>query len=182
MNIEHLKAVFGVAEPLTNYKTMDEALCAPDLAPEWKARVVAFYELAVALTESRVQDRDSLSSWSDLTRYLHTALAWHTREQFDVLFLDRKNRLMRRETMGHGTIDHAPVYPREVVRRALELGACALILAHNHPSGDPSPSTADVDMTRLIVEAARLFEIPVHDHVVIGRTGHASMRQLGLMP
>jgi DNA repair protein RadC len=102
-------------------------------------------------------------------------------EQFRVLFLDRKNRLIRDEVLGEGTVDHAPVYPREVVKRALELEASALILVHNHPSGDPSPSTADVDMTKLIVEAARTMEIAVHDHLIVGRQGHASLRQLGLM-
>jgi DNA repair protein RadC len=102
-------------------------------------------------------------------------------EQFRVLFLDRKNKLIRDEILSQGTVDHAPVYPREVVRRALELQASALILVHNHPSGDPAPSSADVEMTKLIVDAARTMDISVHDHLIIGRDRHSSLRQMGLM-
>ena len=109
------------------------------------------------------------------------ALAEEPREQFRALFLDRRNQLMRDELTAHGTVDHAPVYPREVVRRALELSASSIILVHNHPSGDPQPSTADVEMTRKIVEAARVFDIQVHDHLVVGRNGVASLRTLGLL-
>jgi DNA repair protein RadC len=98
-----------------------------------------------------------------------------------VLFLDRKNQLIADETLGRGTVDHAPVYPREVARRALELSACALILVHNHPSGDPAPSSADIDMTRQIVDAVRPLRIEVHDHLVVGRDGVASFKALGLI-
>jgi len=98
-----------------------------------------------------------------------------------VLFLDRKNALIVDEVQSEGTVDHAPVYPREIVKRALELSASALILVHNHPSGDPTPSRADIDMTREIVEAARALRITVHDHLVIGRGGHASFKALGLL-
>lgn len=125
--------------------------------------------------------RDVLSSWSSVVSYCQRTLQGMGREQFHVLFLDRKNKLIRDERMGDGTVDHAPVYPREVVRRALELQASALILVHNHPSGDPTPSSADIEMTRLIVEAARTMDISVHDHLIVGRDGHASLRQLGLM-
>lgn len=97
------------------------------------------------------------------------------------MFLDKKNRLLRDERLGQGTVDHAPVYPREVVRRALELCASALILLHNHPSGDPTPSAADVEMTRQIVAAARALNLVVHDHLVVGRDGVASLKALGLM-
>ena len=110
-----------------------------------------------------------------------TALAHEAREQFRVLFLDKKNQLIADEIMNRGTVDHAPVYPREVVRRALELSASAVILVHNHPSGDPTPSSADVDMTRQIVEAARPLRITIHDHLVVGRDGVASFKALGLM-
>ncbi|HEY2356500.1 MAG TPA: DNA repair protein RadC, partial [Phenylobacterium sp.] len=113
--------------------------------------------------------------------YLRTVMTGVPREQFRVLFLDKKNQLIADEVMGRGTVDHAPVYPREVVRRALELNASALVLAHNHPSGDPTPSTADVDMTRQIVEAARTLSIAVHDHIVVGGAETASLRALGLM-
>jgi DNA repair protein RadC len=102
-------------------------------------------------------------------------------EQFRVLFLDRKNKLLKDEIQGRGTIDHTPVYTREVIRRALELGATAIILVHNHPSGDPAPSISDVEMTKEIVDAARPLGITVHDHFVIGKGRHASLRQLGLM-
>jgi DNA repair protein RadC len=128
-----------------------------------------------------LKQRDALSSWSALVTYCQRSMQGLGSEQFRVLFLDRKNRLIRDEVLGEGTVDHAPVYPREIMRRALELQASALILVHNHPSGDPSPSTADVEMTKLIVEAARTLEITVHDHLVVGRQGHASLRQLGLM-
>ena len=125
--------------------------------------------------------REALSSWSAVVSYCQRTMQGLGTEQFRVLFLDRKNKLIRDEIMGAGTVDHAPVYPREVVKRALELEASALILVHNHPSGDPSPSSADVDMTKLVVEAARTLDIAVHDHLIVGRQGHASLRQLGLM-
>lgn len=124
---------------------------------------------------------DHGSSWSQLIAYVRTALAHQPREQFRVLFLDKKNVLMLEEIQATGTIDHAPVYPREVVRRALELNASSMILVHNHPSGDPSPSTADIEMTRKVMDAARVFDIQVHDHVIVGRLGTASFRSLGLI-
>src|SRR5690606_1907185 len=109
------------------------------------------------------------------------ALQHEPREQFRVLYLDKKNQLILDEVQNRGTVDHAPVYPREVVRRALELSASALILVHNHPSGDPTPSRADIDMTRQVVEAGLSLNVTVHDHLVVGRDGVASFKQLGLM-
>jgi DNA repair protein RadC len=135
--------------------------------------------LRIGLAE--VAKRPVISSWSALTAYAKTALAHEPREQFRVLFLDKKNQLIADEVMNEGTVDHAPVYPREVARRALELAASALILVHNHPSGDPTPSGADVDMTRQVVEAAKTLRIAVHDHLVVGRDGVASLKALGLM-
>jgi DNA repair protein RadC len=123
----------------------------------------------------------ALSSWRALVDYCMLQMARETNEQFRILFLDRKNKLLRDEVQSRGTVDHTPVYPREVVKRALELGASAIILAHNHPSGDPTPSSADVEMTKQIVDAAKTLDITVHDHLIIGRSGHASLRQLGLM-
>ena len=123
----------------------------------------------------------ALSSWRALVDYCMLQMARETNEQFRILFLDRKNKLLRDEVQGRGTIDHTPVYPREVVKRALELGATSIILVHNHPSGDPTPSSSDVEMTKQIVDAARTLDITVHDHLIIGRSGHASLRQLGLM-
>lgn len=126
-------------------------------------------------------DKPLLSSWSEVIAYVRTAQAFEDRELFRILFLDKKNRLIASEVQGRGTVDHTPVYVREVVKRALDLGATALILVHNHPSGDPTPSQADVDMTRRIVEAAKPLGVVVHDHIIVGREGHASLRALGLM-
>jgi len=137
--------------------------------------------LALAMARAEACQRPVLSSWTALTSYLRAALAHAPREQFRTLYLDKRNILIREEWRADGTVDHAPVYPREVVRRALELSASAMILVHNHPSGDPTPSRADIDMTRRIVDAARVFDIQVHDHVVVGREGTKSFRALGLM-
>jgi DNA repair protein RadC len=128
-----------------------------------------------------VTNRDIVSSWPALMDYCRTAMAHESREQFRILFLDKKNALIADEVQQRGTVDHTPVYPREVVRRALDLSATAIILVHNHPSGDPAPSDADIAMTGKIVEAARHLGITVHDHVIIGRAGHASFRALGLI-
>lgn len=137
--------------------------------------------LAMAMVRAEACQRPVLSSWTSLTAYLRAALAHAPREQFRTLYLDKRNILLREEMRADGTVDHAPVYPREVVRRALELSASAMILVHNHPSGDPTPSRADIDMTRKIVDAARVFGIEVHDHVIVGREGTKSFRALGLM-
>ena len=128
-------------------------------------------------------DREQLilSSWSSLIEYCRAAMAFEDIEQFRILFLDKKNRLIADEVQQRGTVDHTPVYPREVIKRALELSATALILVHNHPSGDPSPSTADVQMTRQIVDVARPLGISVHDHIIIGTSGHASLKGLKLI-
>lgn len=139
------------------------------------------HEATLRAAREQVVRRPVISSWAALLAYVKAALAHEPREQFRVLFLDRKNQLIADEIMNHGTVDHAPVYPREVVRRALELSASALILVHNHPSGDPTPSSADIDMTRQIADAARALRISVHDHLVAGRDGVASFRALGLM-
>src|SRR5687768_12880313 len=139
------------------------------------------HEATLRAAKEQVARRPVISSWSALLAYVKTALAHEAREQFRVLFLDKKNQLIADEVMNRGTVDHAPVYPREVVRRALEFSASAVILVHNHPSGDPTPSSADVDMTRQIVEAARPLRIAIHDHLVVGRDGVASFKALGLM-
>jgi DNA repair protein RadC len=139
------------------------------------------HEAMLRIGRAEVKKRTVISSWSALLAYTRTALAHEPREQFRVLFLDKKNQLIADEVMNHGTVDHAPVYPREVARRALELSASAVILVHNHPSGDPTPSAADIDMTRQVVEAGRALKIAVHDHLVVGREGVASFKALGLM-
>ena len=128
-----------------------------------------------------VTKRRALSSWSSVIDYCRTAMAFDDRERFRILFLDKKNGLIADEVQQTGTVDHTPVYPREVVRRALELRASALILVHNHPSGDPTPSRADIEMTRTIVDIAKPLGIEVHDHVIVGREGHASFRGLKLI-
>jgi len=139
------------------------------------------HETTLRVAREAVGRRPVISSWSALLAYVKTALAHEAREQFRVLFLDKKNQLIADEVMNRGTVDHAPVYPREVMRRALELSSSAVILVHNHPSGDPTPSGADVDMTRRIVEAGRSLRIAVHDHLVVGRDGVASFKALGLL-
>ncbi|RXF73842.1 RadC family protein [Hansschlegelia zhihuaiae] len=133
------------------------------------------------VAKGAIGKRTVLSSWSALIDYCRTAMAFDDRERFRILFLDKKNALIADEVQQTGTVDHTPVYPREVVRRALELRATALILVHNHPSGDPTPSRADIDMTRTIVEVAKPLGIEVHDHVIVGRDGHASFRALRLI-
>lgn len=136
---------------------------------------------ALRLSRTRLLGKPALSSWSALLDYCSAAMARSETEEFRVLFLDRKNALIADEVQSHGTVDHAPVYPREIIKRALALNASALILAHNHPSGDPTPSRADIEMTREIAEAARALRIAVHDHIVIGRGGTASFKALGLL-
>ena len=128
-----------------------------------------------------VRRRPVLSSWPALLDYCRTIMAFEEREQFRILFLDKKNVLIADEVQQTGTVDHTPVYPREVIRRALELSATAIILVHHHPSGDPTPSRADIQMTQTIVEVGKPLGIAVHDHLVIGREGHASLRGLGLI-
>ena len=116
-----------------------------------------------------------------MIEYCRTVMAYLDHEEFRILFLDKKNQLIADEVQGVGTVDHAPVYPREVMRRALELSATALILVHNHPSGDPSPSTADIAMTVQIATLGKALNVVVHDHIIIGRQGHASFRGLKLL-
>ena len=136
---------------------------------------------AQRLAKTRVINRPALSSWAALLDYCTAAMARSANEEFRVLFLDRKNVLVADEVQNRGTVDHTPVYPREIVKRALELSASAIILVHNHPSGDPTPSKADIAMTREVAGAAKALGIAVHDHLVIGRGGHASFKSLGLL-
>jgi DNA repair protein RadC len=133
------------------------------------------------MARGEIQGREVLTSWSKVVEYCRAAMAFEEREQFRILFLDKKNALIRDEVQQTGTVDHTPVYPREVIRRALELSATAIVLVHNHPSGDPTPSRADIDMTRLIIETAKPLGIAVHDHIIIGRQSHASMKGLALI-
>jgi DNA repair protein RadC len=136
---------------------------------------------ASRLLRGEVKKRPVLSSWSAVLDYCRGAQAFADREQFRVLFLDKRNQLIADELQQTGTVDHAPVYPREVVKRALELSATAIVLVHNHPSGDPTPSQADIQMTQQIVAVAGPLGIAVHDHIIVGKDGHASLKGLRLM-
>ena len=136
---------------------------------------------ASRLARGQVRKRPVLSSWSSVIDYCRTTMAFAEKEQFRVLFLDKRNQLIVDELQQVGTVDHTPVYPREVVKRALELSATALILVHNHPSGDPTPSRADIEMTQTIINVAGPLGIAVHDHIVVGKEGHASFRSLRLI-
>ena len=133
------------------------------------------------LAQSRVMDRPAISGWQALVDYCRTAMAHRETEQFRILFLDRKNTLIADEAQARGTVDHVPVYPREVVKRALELNASSLILVHNHPSGDPTPSDADIAVTRQIEHAAKALSITLHDHLVIGKSDEFSFRSAGYL-
>ncbi len=139
------------------------------------------FAAASRLARGQVTKRPMLSSWSTVLDYCRTAMAFADKEQFRVLFLDKRNQLIADEVQQVGTVDHTPVYPREVVKRALELSATAIILVHNHPSGDPTPSRADIQMTQAIVEVAHSLGISVHDHIIVGKEGHASFKGLKLI-
>ncbi len=137
--------------------------------------------LATRMMRARVMHRAVLSSWDALLDYCHTAMAHRETEQFRVLYLDRKNVLIADEEQARGTVDHVPVYPREVVKRALELNASALILVHNHPSGDPTPSSADISMTLQVRDAAQVLGLTLHDHLIVGREREVSFRAAGYL-
>lgn len=174
---------------LTRFGSLPEVLGAPShLLTEVKGvgdsvatdlKLVA--SIAHRMLKGELKDRQVLASWSSVIEYCRAAMAFEAREQFRVLFLDKKNALIADEVQQTGTVDHTPVYPREVVKRALELSATAIILVHNHPSGDPTPSRADIEMTKLIIDTARPLGITVHDHIIIGKNGHASLKGLKLI-
>jgi DNA repair protein RadC len=136
---------------------------------------------ALRLSKGAVANRPVLGSWNAIIDYCRAAMAFDDIEKFRLLFLDKKNQLIADEVQQQGTVDHTPVYAREVVKRALELSASAIILVHNHPSGDPTPSLADIDMTKKIILAAEKLNILIHDHIIIGRKGHVSFRNLQLI-
>jgi DNA repair protein RadC len=136
---------------------------------------------ALRFMQARIMQQPLLSSWDAVLEYCRARMGFEMQEQFRILFLDKKNRVIADELQQRGTVDHTPVYPREVVKRALELSASAIILVHNHPSGDTTPSRADIDMTVQVVEAARPLGIAVHDHIIVGRRGHKSFKALKLL-
>jgi DNA repair protein RadC len=174
---------------ITTFGSFPEVISAP---PARLAEVKGLGEVAITemkiihaaatrLARGQVRKRPVLSSWSSVIDYCRTTMAFAEKEQFRVLFLDKRNQLIIDELQQTGTVDHTPVYPREVVKRALELSATALILVHNHPSGDPTPSHADIQMTQTIIDVARPLGIAVHDHIIVGRDGHASFKGLKLV-
>jgi DNA repair protein RadC len=136
---------------------------------------------ASRVAKGEIQQRPLLSSWNAVIDYCRTSMAFADKEQFRVLFLDKRNQLIADEVQQTGTVDHTPVYPREVMKRALELSATAIILVHNHPSGDPTPSQADIQMTKAIIDIAGPLGISLHDHIIVGRGGHASLKGMKLI-
>ena len=174
---------------ITTFGSFAEVIAAP---PQRLAEIkglgdAAIVELKIVqgaanrLARGQVKKRPLLSSWSSVLDYCRTTMAFADKEQFRILFLDKRNQLIADEVQQTGTVDHTPVYPREVVKRALELSATAVILVHNHPSGDPTPSRADIQMTQSIVEVAKPLGIAVHDHIIVGKEGHASFKGLRLI-
>jgi DNA repair protein RadC len=140
-----------------------------------------YREAARRFAHEEIRARPLLDSWSAVIDYCRAAMAHEPVEQFRVLFLDKRNTLIADEVQQSGTVDHTPVYPREVVKRALELSATAVVLVHNHPSGDPTPSRADIQMTKQVIDIAKPLGIAVHDHIIVGKNGHASLKGLKLI-
>jgi len=138
-------------------------------------------EGAIKLSQDKILGKPVIGSWQALIDYCKMAMTHLKKEQFRILYLNRKNILISDELQQEGTVDHTPVYPREVIKRALELGASALILVHNHPSGDPTPSRDDIEMTKEIVEAGKKLDVLVHDHIIVGKGNYSSFKSLGLL-
>jgi DNA repair protein RadC len=176
-------------ELLKTFGSLAEVLAAPrdrlakvgGLGEDSATDIKIVQAAASRLLRGEVKGRDVLSSWSAVLDYCRAAQGFAETEAFRILFLDKRNKLIADEVQQVGTVDHTPIYPREVVKRALELSATAIILVHNHPSGDPTPSRADIDMTKAIVDVAKPLGIAVHDHIIVGRDGHASLKGLKLI-
>ncbi len=172
---------------IARFGSFAEVLAAPverlveveDVGPATAVELKIVAAAAQRMARGSVAKRQVLSSWSSVLEYCRAAMAFAEREEFRILFLDKRNQLIADEVQQRGTVDHTPVYPREIVRRALELSATALVLVHNHPSGDPTPSPADIRMTNDIIQIAKPLGIAIHDHVIVGRFGHASLKGLG---
>jgi DNA repair protein RadC len=174
---------------IARFGTFAEAMNAPD---ELLREVPGIGEAAVGelklvraaalrLMRGEVLERPVLGSWQAVIDHCRATMGFENKEQFRILFLDKRNQIIADEVQQTGTVDHTPVYVREVVKRALELSATAIVLVHNHPSGDPTPSKADIEMTKQIVSAGKPLGVVVHDHIVVGKKGHASFRGLGLI-
>jgi len=174
---------------LARFGSFAEAMNAPDdlllevpgLGEAAVTEIKLVRAAALRLMRGEVFERPVLASWQQVLDYCRAAMGFEAKEQFRILFLDKRNQMIADEVQQEGTVDHTPVYPREVVKRALELSATAIILVHNHPSGDPTPSRADIQMTQAIIEVARPLGISVHDHIIVGKEGHASFKGLKLI-
>jgi DNA repair protein RadC len=174
---------------LAQFGTFAEALNAPEerlkevpgLGEAAITEIKLVRAAALRLVRGEVLERPILASWSQVLDYCRASMGFEAKEQFRILFLDKRNQIIADEVQQKGTVDHTPVYVREVVKRALELSATAIVLVHNHPSGDPTPSRADIEMTKQIVSSAKNLGIVVHDHIIVGKQGHASVRGLGLI-
>ncbi|MDE2165297.1 MAG: DNA repair protein RadC [Alphaproteobacteria bacterium] len=176
---ELLRRFGGLAGVLGASRAALEAV--PGMGGAAAAQLLAVRAAAQRMVRGELTARPVIGSWDKLVDYCTTAAGFAETEEFRLLFLDRKNGLIADERQQHGTVDHVPVYPREVVKRALELGASAIIMVHNHPSGDPTPSAGDIEMTHAVAKAAGAVGVTLHDHVVIGRGKHASFKSLGLL-
>ena len=174
---------------LARFGTFAEAMNAPEdlllevpgLGEAAVTEIRLIRAAALRLMQGEVFERPVLASWAQVLDYCRAAMGFEAKEQFRILFLDKRNQIIADEVQQEGTVDHTPVYVREVVKRALELSATAIVLVHNHPSGDPTPSRADIEMTKQIVDAAKPLGVVVHDHIIVGKQGHASFRGLGLI-
>ncbi|WMT90048.1 DNA repair protein RadC [Pelagibacterium sp. H642] len=173
---------------LDRFGSFSEAIGAPPhlleeidgLGPTAITDLKVILAAAQRIGKDAIHNRPVLGSWTEVIDYCKSSMSYETVEQFRILFLDKKNKLIADEVQQTGTVDHTPVYPREVIKRTLELSATALILVHNHPSGDPAPSSADVQMTRQIADIARPLGITVHDHIIVGKSTHTSLRGMKL--
>jgi len=169
----------GIAGVLS--ASVDDLKAVKGLSENSAVLLKTVHALTQRMLIEEIEKKPVLSSWQKLIDYCYVTMAHEKQEHFRVLFLNRKNQLIADEVKQTGTVDHVPVYPREVIKRALDLGATAIILVHNHPSGDPTPSDGDIAMTQEIIKAARALDILVHDHIIIGKNGHTSFKSLGLL-
>jgi len=174
---------------LSKFGSLPELMSAPHsaisqvdgISENTATAIKTVFAISARMMKQELMQKPVLNNWTRLMDYCHMTMAHETKEHFRILFLNKKNTLIADEVQGSGTVDHTPAYPREIMKRALELGATALILMHNHPSGDSTPSQADIDMTNMIIDSAKPFDITIHDHIVIARGGHTSFRNEGLI-
>jgi DNA repair protein RadC len=161
--------------------TPEELMRVDGISENTATAIKSVEAVATRMMKQEIAKKPLLNNWTRLMDYCHATMAHEKKEHFRIIFLNKKNELIADEIQGTGTVDHTPAYPREIMKRSLELGATAIILMHNHPSGDPKPSAADIDMTHQIIRAAEPFNITVHDHIIISRNGYTSMKNQGLM-